>query len=449
MNKPSDFPNKPYSTHGGVHAGHKKVTSTSQSVVMPPPKLVAIPMSQHIGAPCVPCVKVGDAVKVGQLIGDCTAFVSAPVHASVSGTVKEIKEMLMPGGAVTNAVVIESDGLMEEFDYPVPAVNTPAELVAAVRASGLVGLGGAGFPAAVKLTVPEGKEIDTLIINIAECEPFLTADHREVLENSWGVMSGVYAVKEILGIKRVFIAVEGNKPDAIDLILEKIAENPKLDPNDEVRVIKLRQIYPQGAEKVLIRACTGRRVPPGKLPSDVGCIVMNVTSVSFLAQYLKTGRPLVSKRVTVEGSAIAEPKNVVVPIGTSVADLIAFCGGCKEAPAKLLYGGPMMGTAIISDDMVVMKNTNGLLALAEKDAVLPNESDCIRCGRCIDACPMSLSPLMLAKAVKRKDVESLLKLDIMSCMECGCCAYTCPAKRNLVQSMRLGKTLVKEAPKKS
>ncbi|HPE94501.1 MAG TPA: RnfABCDGE type electron transport complex subunit C, partial [Bacillota bacterium] len=284
--------------------------------------------------------------------------------------------------------------------------------------------------------------------NVAECEPFLTADHREVVENSWNVMSGVYAVKEILGIKRVIIGVEGNKPDAIEQ-LHNIAESETNDPNDEVRILKLKPSYPQGAEKILIQACTGRRVPPGKLPSDVGCIVMNVTSIAFLSQYMKTGMPLVSKRITVDGSAVKEPKNVIVPIGTSVSDVIEFCGGLAKDAHKYLYGGPMMGTTIIDPEMVVMKNTNGLLALDEKDAVPEHETECIRCGRCIDACPMSLSPLLIAKAVKRHDTQAMAKYDLMSCMECGCCAYTCPAKRNLVQTMRYGKMLLKEASKRS
>ncbi len=442
MNDGLIFPKKPFGTHGGVRPPHMKRTAGCASIVMPPPQTVSIPMSQHIGAPCTPCVAPGDKVRVGTLIGDSTAPVSAPVHASVSGTVKSIGEMHMPNGTVTKTVVIESDGEMTPADFTPPTVTNAAELVAAVRASGLVGLGGAGFPAAIKLTVPEGKSVDTLIINAAECEPYLTADHRELLENSWDVLSGIYAVKEILGIRRVIIGIEGNKPDAIKLLTE-IADNRERDPNDEVRVLKLRSSYPQGAEKMLIRACTGRHVPPGKLPSDVGCIVMNVTSIAFLARYLKTGAPLTTKRITVEGSAVSEPKNLIVPIGTPVHDVLEFCGLATE-PRKLLYGGPMMGTVIIDDSMVVLKNTNGLLAMAEKEATLPAETACIRCGRCVNACPMSLSPLLLAAATARRDAAALVKLDVASCMECGCCAYVCPAKRNLVQSMRLGKAISRE-----
>ena len=270
------FPKRPYRTHGGAHVPHQKNTAHMETRVMPPPDEVTLPMTQHIGAPCTPVVKKGDHVYVGTKVADSDAYVSAPIHASVSGTVKEIAKVMMPGGQMADAVVITSDGLMERDPAiaPPPEIRTKQQLAQAARDAGLVGLGGAGFPAHVKLNVPEGKSIDTLIVNVAECEPYITSDHREALENGENVLHGVYKIKEILGVHRVLIAIEDNKPDAIEA-LRKIADNAALDPNDEVRVLPLRAMYPQGAEKVLVQACTGRRVPAGGLPADVGCLVMN------------------------------------------------------------------------------------------------------------------------------------------------------------------------------
>lgn len=443
------FPKRPFRTHGGAPVPHHKNTWQTESRVMPPPQRVILPMQQHIGAPCRPTVKKGDHVYLGQVVGDSEAYVSAPVHATVSGTVAEIRNVMLTGGAPVEAVVIDSDGLME----PDPAIRPPAEikdkkaLADAARAAGLVGLGGAGFPAHVKLNVPEGKSIDTLIINVAECEPYVTADHREALENGKNVLAGVYKVKEILDVHRVLIAVEDNKPDVIQKLTE-IADNPELDPKDEVRVLPLRSRYPQGAEKVLVQACTGRRVPAGGLPADVGCLVMNIASVSFLASYMRTGMPLTKKRVTIDGSAIKEPQNVIVPIGTPIKDVMEFCGGYRSQPKKLLMGGPMMGIAITGDDLPILKQNNAILAFDEKEARLYETTACIRCGRCVAACPMNLMPTKLERAAQKKDVDALLELDVMTCMECGCCAFSCPAGRRLVQSIRMGKAYVKKASQK-
>ncbi|MGN0453350.1 MAG: electron transport complex subunit RsxC [Ruminococcus sp.] len=434
---------RPYKTRGGVKAPHRKHTSGEESVIMPTPGEVVIPMQQHIGAPCVPCVSVGDTVYVGTKIGDSDSFVSAPIHSSVSGTVKKITEVLLPSGAVTPAVLIESDSLdTPDPRIAPPEVTTKEDLLKAVRESGLVGLGGAGFPAHVKLAVPKDKKADTLLINCAECEPYITADHREVLENSWAVMSGIYAVRDILGIETVIIGIEDNKPDAIK-ILKEIADNEKLDPEDKVRVMPLKASYPQGAEKVLIKALTGREVPEGKLPIDVGCIVMNVASVAFLSDYLKTGMPLVKKRITVDGSAIKNPQNVIVPLGTKISELIEFTGGYREEPKKLLMGGPMMGIALESDTLPVLKQNNAILAFGEKDAKLSEPTDCIRCGRCAKACPMSLMPTKICEAVKLRDTEAMQKAHILTCMECGCCAFSCPAHRHIVETVRLGKTVLR------
>lgn len=429
---------------GGVKVNHNKHTANCEVVRMPSPKQVILPMQQHIGAPCTPTVKVGDTVSIGQVIGDSDAFVSAPIHATVSGTVTAVGNVKLPNGSMVQGVTIESDGENRLYEgLTPPEVNTKEELCKAVRASGLVGLGGAGFPTHVKLNVPPDKNIDTLVINAAECEPYITVDYRECIDNSWDVVSGIKTVKELLNIPNVVIAVEDNKPDAFE-ILEQLVEGDS-NPDGGIKIMQLKSRYPQGAEKMMVQSATGRQVPPGKLPADVGCIVMNVTSIAFLARYLKTGKPLVSRSLTVDGEAIAEPKNVRVPIGTSFADIVEFCGGFKDDPVKIVAGGPMMGMAITALDYPISKSNNALLAFSKKDAKIFKETDCIRCGRCAAACPMSLAPTKIVRDTKAGDVDALNKDGVMVCMECGCCAYSCPAKKPLVQHMRLAKTVIREA----
>lgn len=430
----------------GAPVPHRKNTKDMETVDMPVPAMVTIPMSMHIGAPCTPKVKVGETVYVGQVIGDSDAFVSAPIHSSVSGKVKKIDTILSSNGANTPCVIIESDG--EQTPDPSiqpPKVENNEDLLKAIRNSGLVGLGGAGFPAHVKLNpAPDVKaKVDTLVINGAECEPYLTADVREILENSWDIISGIQTVSKLLEVKEAIIGIEDNKPEAIKLMQELAAKENGVT----IKVHTLPSRYPQGAEKVLIEQCTGRQVPPGKLPADVGVVVMNVTSIAFLARYLKTGMPLISKRVTVDGSAVNEPKNVRVLIGTPIKDVIAFCGGYKGEPAKLLYGGPMMGTPIVSDEQPILKNTNGILAFNRAEAESYKESDCIRCARCVNACPMNLMPTLLEQYTRLKKVDELARLNVMTCMECGCCSYVCPANRKLVQTIRIGKTVLRNSGK--
>ena len=429
---------------GGVKVDHQKNTAETEVVRIPEPQKVVLPMQQHIGAPCTPTVKVGDTVAIGQVIGDSDKFVSAPIHASVSGKVSAIGNVKLPNGAVVQGVTIESDGERRLYDgIEPPKADTKEEFLKAIRASGLVGLGGAGFPAHVKLNVPPDKNVDTLVINAAECEPYITVDYRECIDNSWDILSGIHIIKDMLGIENVIIAVENNKPKAFE-VLKRIADSDNYS-GDHTKLMSLESRYPQGAEKMMVQSATGRKVPPGKLPADVGCIVMNVASVAFVARYIKTGKPLVSRSLTVDGSAIAEPKNVRVPIGTSIADIIDFCGGFKEEPRKIITGGPMMGLSITGTDLPVIKNNNAILAFTEKDAKLMQEGDCIRCGRCAAACPMSLVPTLIERFTKAGDTDALKKIGVNVCMECGSCAYSCPAKKPLVQTMRAAKAFLREA----
>lgn len=441
------LPLRPFHSRGGAKVPHRKHTAAVESVVMPPPDEVLICMSQHIGAPCKPVVKPGEEVKVGQIVGDSDAFVSVPMHSSVSGKVKKIETVTMPNGGKVDAVRIVSDGLMTPYEgIKPPEINSREDFLKAVRDSGVVGLGGAGFPVHVKLSVEKDK-VDTLIINAAECEPYITADNREALENSWGVISGIKSVMELMEIDRAIIAVENNKPTAIK-VLKEVCEAANRDLKGEVCVLPLKAMYPQGAEKVIIKACTNRVVPEGKLPADVGCVVMNIGSIAFVSSYLKTGMPLVTKRITVDGEAVNNPQNVIVPIGTKIKDIIEFCGGYKEQPQKLIFGGPMMGLTLPDDEMPLLKQNNAILALSKKEAKKLEPSDCIHCGRCASVCPMGLVPPTISGYIQQKNADELVKNGIMVCMECGCCAFVCPANRPIVQNMRLGKAIVRNSSKK-
>ncbi len=428
---------------GGVSVSHNKNTAEMKIERMPIPEKVVLSMQQHIGVPCTPLVKVGDVVSVGQKIGDSDKYVSAPIHATISGKVVSVGDVKLANGIITKGVTIESDGEMREYEgIKPPVITNKSELCAAVRESGLVGLGGAGFPSHVKLNIPEDKEIDTLIVNAAECEPYITVDYRECIENAENVLKGVELLRDILGFKQVIIAIEDNKPKVFK-IMKEIADRDN-EAGDTIKLMTLRSRYPQGAEKMMVLSATGRKVPPGKLPSDVGCVVMNVASVAFIARYAQTGKPLVSRSITVDGGAVRNPKNLRVPIGTNIGDIIDYCGGFKSEPRKILSGGPMMGVAICDVDAPICKQNNALLAFDDKKDLFKKERDCIRCGKCVDVCPMSLMPTLIERFARIKDADRLKTIGVNVCMECGSCAYACPSGRPLVQYMRLAKQVLRE-----
>ena len=427
-----------------VKVPHSKNTAEMETVKMPVPDKVVIPMKQHMGRECTPTVKLTDLVKVGQIIGDTDAFIGAPIHSSVSGKVTKIDEIIGTDGNPIKAVEITTDKLQEiDESVKVPEVTDLQSFAAAIRASGLVGLGGAGFPTHVKLMPKNLDEVTTLLVNGAECEPYITADNRAMLEDTDDIVEGIKLVKKYMNLSTVIIGIEDNKPQAIAKLQAAVADI------EGASVKALKAQYPQGGEKVLIYECTGKIVPEGKLPSDVGCVVMNVSSIAFVAKYMRTGMPLITKRLTVDGDAIAEPKNVEVAIGTSFSDVIDFCGGFKTEPKKIIMGGPMMGFAVPTINYPVLKNNNAILAFsAAKTAEAEKpETPCIRCARCVNACPFSLMPAAIEKAYKAGNVDALKALKVNLCMECGCCAYVCPAKRNLVSVNRLAKKMIVERSK--
>ena len=409
---------------------------------MPLPSKIVLSMGQHIGAPASPAVAKGDQVYVGTIVGKSGGFVSSDIHSGVSGTVSEITTITAPNGATQTAVVIVPDG-EQKVDPAIapPEVTDYKSFVDAIRASGLVGLGGAGFPTAVKLSPKNLDEIDTLLINGAECEPYITSDNRCFLEDTHHVLGGIKAVMKYLNIPKCIIGIEGNKPEAIAKMKAAIDA-----PGIEVKQLLCR--YPQGAEKVLIENCTGREVPFPGLPSDVGVIVMNVTSVAFVSKYLETGMPLTTKRLTVDGDIVKEPKNVEVLIGPPIQELLDFCGGLTAQPGKVLYGGPMMGTCVADLSQPILKNNNAVLAFSEKLARLPKKTNCIHCGRCVNACPLGLAAKDIVKAYDNGNVELLQELNADLCMSCGTCSFVCPAKRPLAPSIALAKIMMKNGGKK-
>ena len=429
----------------GVHVPHRKNTQDKSVIRMTPPERVVIPMSMHIGKPAVPTVKVGELVKVGTLIAEADGYVSSPVFASISGKVVKIQDFLLSNGTTAPAVVIESDGEMTPDESLTPPVITSKEtLVDAIKNSGIVGLGGAGFPTHVKFNVAT-EQIEVLVINGAECEPYITSDTVTMTERRDDMAHALKELSTHMGIKNVVIGIESNKKTAIES-MKKLATAVAEFCSMTVKV--LPAMYPQGGEKVLVYHTTGKTIPTGKLPIDVGCIVINCTTLAAIGSYLKTGMPLVEKCVTVDGGAVAEPSNVIAPIGASFADVFACCTGLKAEPVKLIYGGPMMGVTAPNIDSPVLKNTNAILALTEKEARLPKTTACIRCGTCTNTCPLGLAPADIARAYEKRDTEALEALSVNACMECGCCSFVCPANRPLVQTNKLSKLLLRQAKQK-
>lgn len=416
----------------GVNVPHRKNTAGMSPVRMSVPSTVVIPMSMHIGKPALPTVKMGDKVFVGTLIGQADGFVSSNIHSSVSGTVKKIDEVLLSNGQNSLAVVIEADG-EQTVDEAVkaPVINSREDFVEALKKSGIVGLGGAGFPTFVKYATD--KPIEELVINGAECEPYITSDSVTMVDRAEDISYAIKLIKEYFSVKKVIIGIEKNKSAAI-AIMKKVAN----EIGDTV-VKTLKSMYPQGGEKVLVYHTTGKTIGEGKLPIDVGCVVSNSTTIAAIGAYLKTGMPLVEKCITVDGSAVSNPMNVIAPLGTAISEVFAFAGGFKEQPHKILYGGPMMGISVPSLDLPVIKNTNALLAFNKKDSVYPKATACISCGACANHCPFGINPPLVTRAARNGDMEALEKTGIMLCMECGCCSYICPAKRPIVQNNKLAK----------
>jgi electron transport complex protein RnfC len=424
----------------GIHPDtHKSATERKAIESNKLPSKVILPVRQHIGAPCEPIVKKGDPVKKGQLIASAAGFVSSNVHATISGTVVDISDKPHPGLGKCLAITIESDGL-DQWEEGLPTERDwqnldNAKILEIINNAGIVGLGGATFPTHVKLTPPKDTPIDTLIINAAECEPFLTADHRIMLEYTERIVTGILIIKKVLAVDNVIVGIEDNKMDAVKVLTEALA-------GQQVKVMAVPTRYPHGAEKMLIKTILNREVPSGKLPMSVGAVVQNVGTAVAICDAVRNGIPLIERIVTVSGGAIKEPKNLKLRIGTTFADAIEQCGGLKFPPEKLIMGGPFMGVTQYTTDVPIIKGANGILAFSKEDMNDGPESPCIRCGSCVDACPMGLNPSMLSILGERSLVdESLNEYHLLDCMECGCCTYVCPAKRKIVHYIRYTKKL--------
>ncbi|NDL67958.1 electron transport complex subunit RsxC [Anaerotalea alkaliphila] len=425
----------------GIHPPHAKFYSEQKAIekLMPKGDLV-FPMVQHIGAPCKPLVKKSDRVLVGQKIGEASGFVSSPIYSSVSGTVKAVSEILHPNGSKVQAVIIENDGEYTEIETmgqtkPLDQM-TDDEIRELIKEGGVVGLGGAGFPTFIKLSPPPDKKIDHILVNGAECEPYLTSDHRIMLEETENVVSGLKVILRLFPDAKGVIGIEENKPDAIKKMQDAVKGE------DRIQVAVLQVKYPQGAEKQLIYSITQREVPSGGLPADAGCIVQNIDTVVAIHKAVVEGRPLMRRIVTVTGGAVKNPCNFEVKIGTSYREVVEAAGGFIEEPVKIISGGPMMGIALFSLDVPIIKTSSSILCLSKAEADERKESSCIRCGKCATACPMNLLPMELDKYSRYNAQEAFLHYKGMECIECGSCSFVCPAKRHLVQSIRTTKRTI-------
>ena len=414
----------------GIHPPDLKSTASKTTEIIEPKEgsILIYPMVQHIGAPCKPTVSVGDRVKVGQVVGDSEGFVSAPIHATVSGKVVKIEETLVPKGVMCLAVFVENDGQFAEYTQVQPNVDynnlSKEEILSLIRMGGVVGLGGAGFPAHVKLSSPDNKPIDTVLANAAECEPYLTTDHRVMLEETEDILTGLEIVLSLFPEARGIIAVEDNKEDAIVRFKEA-------NSNGRISVVPLVTKYPQGGEKLLIRTCAGREVPSGGLPMDVGCIVHNVDTLVAINRAVVKGQPLMRKVVTVTGGATKNPGNYQIRLGMTIKDLLEAIGGTTSEPYKVVVGGPMMGAAQSTLEVPLIKVSSGVILMTEEEATRPHEQNCFRCGMCVDHCPLGLMPLDLSAYGQRNNIESFKKYNGMDCTSCACCSYVCPAHRQV------------------
>lgn len=431
-----------FNPRGGIHPRyHKDATAGLPIEAMPVPKTLYVALNQHLGAPSKPLVKKGDTVLRYQPLAEPAGYVSSWVHAPASGTVKSVETRPTANGQMALVVEIESNGLDQAAD-PAPAngdwsSKSARELVDLVLQGGVIGMGGAGFPTQVKLLPPAGKTIQTLIINGAECEPFLTADHRLMVEQADRIWQGVRILKRTLGAAEVRLAVEDNKPEAINALSTVMK-----DAEGDVQLVIVKTKYPQGAEKQLIYSCTRREVPSGGLPMDVGCLVENVGTAAAIHDAVVHRRPLTERVITVTGDAIASPKNLLARVGTPFRDLIAHCGGFKGDVGKIISGGPMMGIAQGTTDVGANKTTSGVLVLSRDRVAQFTSMPCIACGRCVNACPSGLMPCLLSETIEAEHFDGAEDLNVLDCIECGACAFVCPARRPLVQHMRKGKTVV-------
>jgi electron transport complex protein RnfC len=427
---------------GGVHPHDFKSLTNEVSIRNAPiPPEAVIPLQQHMGAPAECLVEAGDEVREGMLIGRAPGVFSANVHASIPGKVKEIREVYLATGMPSKAVVVEFEGEFERGgNEPMPWQDKdPRELLGLIREQGIVGMGGATFPTPIKFTTREGSPVEYFVVNGVECEPFLTADHRLMLEKTGSILEGVEIVRRILSPRHVLIGVEENKPDAIEVLRGEIARR-----SADIEVVVLKTRYPQGDEKQLLKALTGREVPSGGLPLDIGSVVSNVGTVYAIYEAVVLGKPLIERIVTVTGPALASPANFKVRIGTPVGNLLEECGGFSAKPGKIVAGGPMMGFALADPGVPVVKGTSGILALSERQSRPVLQTPCIGCGRCIAACPFGLSPTSLYKWIEHREYSEAMAAGLMDCKECGCCGFVCPAHIPLIQGMKLGKLMARK-----
>jgi electron transport complex protein RnfC len=433
---------------GGIHVtGHKELTSRAAAITATVPDRLYIPLSQHIGAACVPMVTIGERITKGERIGESKGFVSSPIHATVSGEVVAIEVMEHPGGSFVPCIVIANDRLEEWHESirptPDPAKLSPEEIRTIILDAGIVGMGGATFPSHVKYAPVEGKSADTVILNGVECEPYLTSDHRLMLEKADRIVAGLGYIMKSVGCQRGVIAIEDNKMDAVAVLQQVVGANPAIS------VVVLKEKYPQGSEKQLIYACTGREVPVGGLPIAVGVIVNNVGTAAAIADAVELGIPLIERYITVSGDGIKNPANYLVRVGTLFSDLIAQSGGTVGDVERIISGGPMMGKTVFSAEVPVVKGSSGIVVMQKPPEARPNEYPCVRCAKCVDACPAFLEPTSIVKLAKRSKWEETETANVMSCIECGSCVYVCPAQIPLIQYIRRAKQAVLAAKAKA